>query len=232
MTQSNTSVILNVEGREGRTIIQVPTDVIEFVQGIAKANPVLASHHVFIGGGYVRDIFTGKQPKDIDIFFVPQSGIHSYQRVLYVPAGTYVNYRLDSQGMPDGLHDRGVFEVTGLFNSKLSTTELQYIVYKEPYFNEDVYALAKDMDMNICQIMLNVNTLEAYCTQAFVDGHLMKQIKCESNDSGERKYHRFRRMAEKFPDYELIGAPKDIPPEWTTEKSARANAGSFIPVDS
>lgn len=204
--------------------IEIPQDVVDFVEVVAALNPTF---RVYIGGGYLRDLFTNREPKDIDIFFVPRDHNYTYHRALGVPAGGYINYRRDSGDISTDLQERGVFEVTGIFMGKLSTSEVQYIVYG--YGDIDgPYALAEDMDMNICQIAWEVGNSYAIVTDHFWKGHRDRFIECLHDYDKERMYHRYERMKAKYPCYEEVGKPGD---EYKRPESKRIHAGSFRNVD-
>lgn len=204
--------------------IELPDDLLLFLDDVAS---MAKDFNVYLGGGYLRDLFCGLTPKDVDIFFVPKD--HNYLRFVYVPQHCYVNYRRDSGSMSEDLQARGVFEVTGLMVKDLSTKDVQYIVYRDDDLGviEDV---AEDMDMNICQIMYDVKSGDCFATDAFIEGHRNQTIECLSDYDEVRMWHRYERMAAKFPDYTLVGQPEIDDEDKSTER-ARVEAGSFLPLD-
>lgn len=159
---------------------------------------------VFIAGGYLRDLYCNKPIKDLDIFFVPCDD--KTKDVSYIPAKFYINYnkRLSNLTNTSDMASRGVSQVIGLFNSKLSTPEVQFIVYGKHLTMQEV---AKDMDMGINQIVYYHVREGVYATEAFIKGHEDKVIECLHEYDVVRTYDRYCRMEAKFSDYRAVGKP-------------------------
>lgn len=182
--------------------IEIPDDIKSFVKDIQER--VHNTMDIYIGGGWIRDNYCNLTPKDLDIFIVPKcEGINE---VGYVPAKCYVNYnkRVSDLTNTQDMKDRGVSQVVGLFNSKLSTTEIQFIVYDKFLTSQE---LAADFDMSINQVVYSVEKESIYATDAFFNGHRNKVIECLHDYDPVRTYDRYCRMEQKFTDYEVVGKP-------------------------
>lgn len=205
-----------------KSTISVPEDIKNLLKELSDHNP---DYNVFLVGGYLRDRFTDKPIKDVDIVFTPKQ-VYTTPAVNYVPAGGYVNYRLQSREMSLDLQSRGVTEVTGLFFGKLSTTDVQYIVYQNPL---SLYQVCEDMDMNICQIAYCPIRDEVEFTESFWKGHQGKYIKCMIDYDEERTFYRYERMKIKFPDYQVYDQPAGYDP--LSNPNKKRHAGSMISLE-
>lgn len=163
-------------------------------------------YDVYLGGGFLRDILhrKGLTPKDVDLFFVP-NGV-TQKELPIIPKG-YVNYDIDADSI---LHCRNnVTRVVGWFASDIEVRDVQFIVYKEPLTVEE---LVNDMDCNINQIMMPLegNTSDimsaknVYRSPAFIVGHQEQRIEMLHQFEEKRMVDRLKRMAVKFPNYEII----------------------------
>ncbi len=158
---------------------------------------------VYIGGGYLRDLDNDLIPKDLDVFFIPKMEDSGEQG--YIPSRCYVNYnkRVTDMTNTSDMEERGVSQVIGLFNGKLSTPEIQFIVYSSFLTQEE---LARDFDMNINQI--NWSPVQGlYLTDEYTDAHTCEYIECLHKYDELRTFRRFERMEAKFPEYLLINKP-------------------------
>jgi hypothetical protein len=184
--------------------INIPEDIKEFVKDISLR--VSEEFDVYIGGGFLRDNCKALHPKDLDLFFIPKVIAKTPAQVGYIPAKCYVNYNKNVANMShtEDMDARGVSQVVGLFSPKLSTSEVQFIVYKKPMTMED---LAKDFDMNINQIVWCPTLGKVYASPSFTTGHDRRFILCMHEYNKVRMYDRYNRMELKFPDYEVIGKP-------------------------
>ncbi len=202
--------------------IFIPDDIKTLLKDLDNNNP---DYNVYLVGGYLRDSFTNNVAKDVDVVFTPKER-YVTPSVNYVPVGGYVNYRLESREMSLDLQSRGVSEVTGLFFGKLSTTDVQFIVYKEPLTHDQV---CEDMDINICQIAYSANDDKISYTNAFWKGHNNKVIECMINYDEERTFYRYERMKKKFPEYTVIGQPEGYDP--LSKPNRDRHAGSMISLE-
>jgi hypothetical protein len=176
--------------------IQIRTDVLEFIEDVAKKT---IGYDVYLGGGYLRDLYCGLEPKDIDLFFIPNGN----DRELPILSKTYINYSRSADEIPD-MQERGVDKVVGLFAPKLSTCDVQFIVYKK-FLTAD--ELAADMDMNINQCMYHIESKQFFLSKEFVYGHSEMVIQCLHTFDQTRMFKRYERMKGKFPSYGVIGQP-------------------------
>ena len=210
----------------------VSQDVIDLLTDLRER--VGLDFNIYLSGGYLRDVLCGLTPKDVDIVLAPKGD--RPLEMYYIPSRYYVNYNTLAGGITDksDMIERGVYQVVGLFNSKLSTPEVQFIVYSKPMTQEEV---AFDFDMGINQIVWDGVSDEPTYTGAFLDGHKGKYIECMHDYCKVRTYRRFERMKEKFPEYETINMPSEsvLPVEELRQRKAgtyvRPITGSFVGDD-
>lgn len=200
--------------------LKLPEDVLDFLK---EVDDLTKGYDIYIGGGAIRDLYYNElnrphylTPKDIDLFFVPNE-LH-VQELPTIPR-SYVNYDKSANEIPD-MEERGVARVRGLFVPKLSISDVQFIVYKDFMSQRE---LAKDMDVNICQVMMSVKTGEMFATEDFYKGHEDEYIEMLHTFDFVRMAKRIARMKAKFPDYDVEG-------DWNLidlVDSMDAHAGSF-----
>ena len=196
----------------------IPTDIKEFLEEVVTRTE---GYDVYLGGGYLRDVYwnllninglhfahgkwwgqgleyeVAKNPKDLDIFFIPQVNATTFE--LPVIPKTYINYDIAAADIANVREN--VKRVRGLFNSNLSTRDIQFIVYDKPM---TMKMLAADMDTSINQVMYCPRTQLSYCTNAFYNSHEDKTIELLHEFELTRMYSRLKRMEKKFPDYTLV----------------------------
>ncbi len=127
--------------------IMLEDDVRDFVKLVAEKS---VGYHIYLGGGMLRDLYTCNVPKDVDIFVIPVEGFIG-QRDLYVPPRGFNNYTKLASEISD-MQDRGVAKVRGDWYPKMSTPDVQFIIYEK---HLTIQELAEDFDMNICQIVMH-----------------------------------------------------------------------------
>lgn len=212
-------------------IEQLRTFIPESVKDLLKeVQDNMQEFDVYLGGGYCRDLYCGKQPKDVDIFLIPREG-YIWEGRDYIPTETMVTYRKDTSDVEvaSDMEARGVQGLVGLWCKRLRTTDVQYIIYKKSLTQEE---LSEDFDINLCQITYCVQSDSIHCTDAFLSGHKDKKIECLHSYDKKRTIARYKRMEKKFPDYEVVGKPKETIVEKTSSilsmlsGSSRTNAGS------
>lgn len=182
--------------------LKLPEDVLDFLK---EVDDLTKGYDIYLGGGAIRDLYYNELnrphyliPKDIDLFFVP-NGLH-VQELPTIPR-SYVNYDKSADEIPD-MEERGVARVRGLFVPKLNISDVQFIVYKDFMSQRE---LAKDMDVNICQVMMSVKTGEMFATEDFYKGHEDEYIEMLHTFDFVRMAKRVARMKSKFPDYDVEG---------------------------
>ena len=166
-----------------------------------------------LAGGALRDYYTGRTPKDLDIVFtplfdnLPESFDQKGRLTVFQPPAlvkTYVNYCRSTVDIPD-IRERGVDVVIGIYNSHLPTTDIQYIVY-DKYMS--AMEVAEDMDCSINQVVFPAGSTLAVAPTAFVESHTNKTIECVHKFDVLRMHDRYDRMKAKFPDYTEVGRPE------------------------
>lgn len=212
-------------------------DVLDFIR---EVNQKTKGYDVYLGGGFIRDLYWNylnsfkpftltvkKEPKDIDLFFIPNNKEHEYLPVL---AQTYINYDIPAEDIPNVREN--VKHVRGLFAKFISTRDIQFIVYDKPMSMRE---LAEDMDCNINQCMYHVESGLSYYTDAFTNGHEDKVIEMCHEFETERMYSRLVRMQKKFPDYVLKHNIKEVDwgfcefvSKYKPKKRSGRSTGSFI----
>lgn len=182
--------------------LELPEDVLDFLK---EVDGLTKGYDIYLGGGAIRDLYYNELnrphyliPKDIDLFFVP-NGLH-VQELPTIPR-SYVNYDKSADEIT-GMEERGVARVRGLFVPKLNISDVQFIVYKDFMSQKE---LAKDMDININQVMMSVKTGEMFATEDFYKGHEDEYIEMLHTFDFVRMAKRVARMKAKFPDYDVEG---------------------------
>lgn len=220
----------------------LPQEVKSFLEEITERT---IGYDVYLGGGYLRDMWWNennvqglqnsngcwygltqcKTPKDLDIFFIPQSGVQTKE--LPVLPKTYINYDIKAENIPNVREN--VDRVRGMFVPKLTTKDVQFIIYDKPLTMKQ---LAEDMDIDINQAMYCTTTLFSYCTNNFYNAHEDKIFTIRHKFDTERMYDRLKRMQNKFPDYIMnhnISQEDWDAFEYKNSKTPRkSSGGSFI----
>ncbi len=205
-------------------------DFLSLVQDLAEG------YDVYLGGGYLRDRYYNEFyvdkgildhlliPKDLDIFFVPKEGAQT--KTIPVIPKTYINFDIHGDDVKDVRPN--VKRVMGIFNKNLSVCDVQFIEYKTPMTGHE---LARDMDMNINQIMLRSDG-QAFMTKDFVLSHENKVLEFKHEFTFDRMASRLNRMQNKFPAYKFKGSEilELASKESTSEikRSSGSSTGSFI----
>lgn len=221
---------------------QIPNDVLLFLNAV---NRDAKGYDIYLCGGYLRDkywnskntneIFLGfaerKKPKDLDIIFIPKPDEDIKE--LPVFSKTYINYDLLAEEV-DNVRDN-VYRVRGIFNSYLSTPDIQFIEYDKYLTMEEV---ASDMDIDINQIVYCLTEKVFYGTPEFYTAHDNKTFELRHTFDQDRMCNRLDRMATKFSDYEMkLTFPKAIWEEYKRRKavltimkgsSSKRSSASFI----
>lgn len=216
--------------------IVLEDDVQQFLETVSE---ITEGYDVYLGGGYLRDLYYNElqwgihkdiydmsgwdlfveplTPKDIDLFFVPKEG--ATEKTIPVLPKTYINYDKAASEIPD-MQERGVARVRGMFVPALTTSDVQFIVYDKIMTHEE---LTGDMDVGICQVMYSLQDKTFYATEAFYDGHDNEEIEMLHTFDFVRMGKRLARMQDKFPDYSIVG-------DWDLSEfvnNVRENTGSF-----
>lgn len=198
----------NVKERLNQRTLQFLEDLLSNTTG----------YDIYLGGGYLRDSYWNniqgysldygfkfgvdnnlqpKQPKDLDIFLIPNN---EPVKQLPLMQNCYVNYNIlaaDIENCRDNVE-----RVIGLFARMLTPTkDIQLIVYDKYLTIEE---LAVDMDCNINQIMYSVKNDNLFMSTDFIKSHEEKTIKMMHDFEQERMFNRLRRMQKKYPDYTLV----------------------------
>jgi hypothetical protein len=194
-----------------KSYITIPSNVIDLVTEIANMNE---HYEVYLGGGYLRDLYCGVTPKDIDIFFSPKK----YQPELAVefdflniiPLEKYPDtckklYRksVNNSNFNQDMANRGIRSLVGLMAlNDVLPNQIQIITYNQIMTHNEV---TLDLDMNICQISWHPLTNTFDYSDSFLNGHSDRIIKCLHDYDPIRMWHRYSRMEEKYPNYTVEG---------------------------
>jgi len=209
-------------------------DLLEQVQNDSKG------YDVYVGGGSLRDLYVtvnqwGEdnysmsrifwEPKDIDLFFVPNG---EDVRILPVVPKSYVNYDKKAEDISPDMVARGVSHLRGMLVSGLTPThDVQFIVYDKQMSVEELCA---DMSENINQVMWSPES-GWVCTEAFVDGHLTRTILQTHTYDETRMIDRLVRMKRKFPEYDVV-SNLDWEDKYEDVEYVPERGGSFCEEDS
>jgi len=188
--------------------LNIAPDVLELCKRIANAT---VGYDVYLAGGYLRDLDYGTNtPKDVDLFFVP----NSEEGLKHLPVWDHflgLGYPVYDYCSPtQDMRERGVDRVVCFVNKELSTQEVNYIVYDHFLTMEEV---ALDFDMGINQIVYDIQKDILFRSDNYIAHHENKVIECLHKFSKERMWQRYQRMKAKFPDYDVIGEPEVTPIE-------------------
>lgn len=195
-------------------------------------------YDVYLGGGFLRDLYCcvnewdGREdlveiffePKDIDLFFVPNG---EPTKTLPTLSKSYINYDKSAEDITEDMAARGVVALRGMMVSGLRPThDVQFIVYGKQMAMEE---LASDMDCNINQVMYSLSK-GWYQTDEFTSGHDNQTIQLLHTFDEDRMIARLVRMSRKFDDYsvdsDLDWEIYDNDPEYVPERG-----GSFCEED-
>jgi hypothetical protein len=183
----------------------IPEGVIQLVQAVQTA--LGSDYQVVLSGGYLRDTFGGAPIKDIDIMISPVAGTIISDNVTADVYGLvqaacmmdwFCPHKLLIADYMEGMSERGL---DGLLMGKSPNLEIdtQLIVYGQPMTPE---AVAYDMDMNICQIVMTPDG-EVQATNAFLNGFRDESIKVLRGQSDKREEERVQRMLKKYPHFHV-----------------------------
>ena len=198
--------------------IQVPADVDALLKKIEAA---CDQYFVVLGGGYLRDKYTGRTPKDLDIFLVPRFNPETsmaahpgflgagpeWQEVVYdkLKQANLVNsdaMRITGEcpaEYVEGMANRGLLWIF-MGHSEDCNMEAQIIIYDHQL---DAEALTHDFDFTINQVVRMTNG-KVLCSEEFVSDHEAKRLVNTNQDNEQRCKDRLARMVAKFPDYEVV----------------------------
>ncbi len=181
-------------------MVELDKNILDLAKYIAMNS---TGYKVYIGGGMPRDVMLGVTPKDIDLFFVPEEGMDEYMLCDKHPM-LHFSYRMETNDT-QSLYQRGVEQLIGFKTPLMSVKELQFIVYGASLTAQE---LAEDMDIGICQIMLDVLTGQWYVSDNFKKDVVNKEIRCYHKYDKWRMIERFERMEKKYPAFKSVGKPK------------------------
>lgn len=161
----------------------------------------------FIGGGYLRDLDNGVEPKDIDIF-VLQRGDNTFDVVSVALASTHEGTDVTVSSKYDHQDIVGVYEFTSD-----DGVPLNIIACKG---DEDAQAvfMGKQLsrfDLGICRIAFTGMTLMK--TQAYVADKALRQLSILNPWNYERSVARARRIAQRYPGWRVFGHNGELLPD-------------------
>lgn len=140
---------------------KIPYEVKQLLREIEEKSE---GYNVYLAGGYLRDLYHEVAsydwshnifdimftPKDIDVIFIPTFGAKEFS--LPTIERSYVNYDKPAKDISEDMAARGVTQLRGLFVPKLTTSDVQFIVYGKHMTRQEV---AADMDCGINQVVWN-----------------------------------------------------------------------------
>lgn len=204
--------------------LEIPIDILNLCERIEKAT---VGYDVYLAGGFLRDLEYGNNtPKDVDLFFVPWKGYNLEHLPVWNDELELGHPVYDYCSPTQDMKDRGVNRVVCFVSNKLSTPEVNYIVYD---YGMSMEELACDFDMGINQIAYDIKNKTLYRSDKYTEHHEQKVIECLHKFSHERTWQRYQRMKAKFPDYRVIGEPDVTPVEkllYTCSLNLKSRASS------
>lgn len=187
--------------------LKLPPSVLGLLQALRGA--LGPDFQISLAGGFLRDTFGGARIKDIDVLVSPmnegftfngQTIIDALDRAC-IPDWIQVTESLDATYL-SGMQARGV---KYLFMGKCpnrDNQETQLIVYDKVMGRKE---LAKDMDINICQIACDPDG-NVVASEEFVDGFNKQYIQVLNGESDDREVERVQRMQGKYPEFRILPA--------------------------
>lgn len=208
--------------------IEIKQDVKDFLFGISSK---LRDFNVYLVGGYLRDMYIKperfsldslywKAPKDVDIVLIPKGNI-IYNVPIECAEGCFITYIKKASEISD-MEGRGVHKLIGLRNHKLSTPDIQFIIYGKHLTQQQI---AEDMDMNIVQAVWSPENDTTLVTDDFVKGHEDKVIECLHTYDQKRTFSRYERMEKKLKGYNSVGKPEFSKKEKVEIRKTHYNRG-------
>jgi hypothetical protein len=183
--------------------IKVPQGVMDLLADLDDALAPLFT--VTLAGGFLRDTYGDRNIKDVDILVTPTlclpdgdmskavenltSNLNDGYQTIHTVDGNYLY----------NMRDRGVVGILMGFSKDLDK-EVQLIIYDEP---KTPLELAHDMDINICQIVMDVQGTVTV-TGAFTSGFENKEIITINQHEPALDEARRRRMKDKYPEFDVV----------------------------
>ncbi|WMX18607.1 nucleotidyltransferase [Aeromonas phage 1233] len=185
--------------------LHVPPTTMELIRKVQAAFP---NYSVMLAGGYLRDLYRSKSPKDIDIFLIPERKVPKDDR--FVARTVALRKLHEVVGV-------GAFKVSdaGNYCPEIADRGIDYIMYFQPQDSlelnimlcdrpMDAYDLAATFDYTVNQIVMT-SAGTVVVTQEFIDDFEDKKLRLtyptQGNPFVEERLLKFMR---KFPDFTLI----------------------------
>lgn len=157
-----------------------------------------------IAGGFARDMFLGRAPKDMDIW------LHTEENAYEVCA--LIQDRLTAAGIPHGegkvsctcMYDKLItgnldrmLRTTGLIKFVIDGYDVDVLIFHEP-LEAGLENLLLSFDVGICRAAINANGDATY------HGTFFKDVNNKTLTVDRPTKHAVR-LTEKFPNYAMIG---------------------------
>jgi hypothetical protein len=157
-----------------------------------------------IAGGFARDLYLGREPKDMDVW------LHTSRDVYAVCSA--IERALDDAGIPhsegkvsctcmyDKLHNGSLdrmLRTTGLIKFVIDGYDVDVLVYHEP-LEESLGNLLLSFDVGLCRAAINANGDTTFHVSFFEDVR-------NKTLTVDRPTKHAVRLAAKFPDYKMVG---------------------------
>ncbi|WFZ78527.1 hypothetical protein MQM1_044 [Aeromonas phage vB_AsaP_MQM1] len=185
--------------------LHVPVSTMELIGKVQAAFP---NHAVLLAGGYLRDLYRGSKPKDIDIFLTPNRKVPKDEspaaravamRKLWEAIGVGAYRVTDASNYCPEIADRGIDYI--MYFQPKGMLELNIMLCDRPM---DAYDLAATFDYTVNQVVMTTAGT-VVVTQEFLDDFEDKKLRLtyptQGNPFVEERLLKFMR---KFPDFTLI----------------------------
>lgn len=155
-----------------------------------------------IAGGFLRDLFFGKEFKDIDIFVSWQSPLH-----------------LGSYDFPDDFIESSTCDMSYSTDNEIANVDKLYFSvemhYPENYVKlfelniievqaKDLAARVQEHDFDFCQVYTDGKQIYgANILQQILDTKTITLVQCENAKQWQRSMKRWDRFQEKYPGFKL-----------------------------
>jgi len=183
------------------TAISIPTSWLRVLQQVAivtKTSPVLS-------GGALRDLATGRTPKDLDIFV--QHSVEAVWAVseFFLSEGYEVYQEVDTEYVQNM---DGIEYVLGF--RKAGEVDLNFVFVAEDKAC-DAISIASRNDFGICQIAASVSggSAHVYSTEAFKTDLANQTFTIVHQHDHARTLRRWERLSERYQGWRLVD-PIDI----------------------
>lgn len=156
-----------------------------------------------IAGGFLRDLFFGKEFKDIDIFInESKEKEEPYEEIsvsFFPKSSCNMQYSTDDQIREVNYYNWFPVENQGLwqFESRFEINVIEVL-------NSDLAARVQEHDFDFCQVYTDGKQIYGVdILQQILDTKTITLVQCENAKQWQRSMNRWERFQEKYPGFKL-----------------------------